>query len=147
MIRREYPECPIVAVGAAVFADQSVLLARRRHEPGKGRWSLPGGAVELGEPIVDALTRELREETSISIEIGGLLGVFDRIVYDPEKRVKYHYVLVDYWGWIVSGSPRPGSDISHVQWVPLGELDMFEMDHELVEAIRKTLIMNDMAEK
>ncbi|MEE4353315.1 MAG: NUDIX hydrolase [Desulfatiglans sp.] len=147
MIKREYPESPIIAVGAAVLADQSVLLARRENEPGKGRWSLPGGVVELGEPILDALRREVWEETSLKIEIGGLLGVFDRIVYDPQRGVRYHYVLTDYWGWIASGTPKPGSDISDIQWVPLKKLRMFELDLKLVEALENVVMRRDAARK
>ena len=125
-MKREYPEQPVVAVGAAVFSGSSVLLVQRDQEPGLGQWTLPGGAVELGESLCDAIKRELLEEASIRIGVGGLIKVFDRVDRDLDGGVRYHYVLVDYWGWIVSGTPYPGSDVSKVRMVPLGELDAFD---------------------
>ncbi|MFH1490346.1 MAG: NUDIX domain-containing protein, partial [Pseudomonadota bacterium] len=99
-MKREYPESPIVGVGAVIFKDNKVLLVKRAKEPGKGLWSLPGGALELGESLVDGLKREISEEVSIEIEVGGLVRVLDRILRDQEERVRYHYVIVDYWGWL-----------------------------------------------
>lgn len=119
MIRREYPEYPIVGVGGVIFRDQSVLLVKRGQEPGKGQWSLPGGVVELGETLIEALKREVAEEVSIEIEVGGFVRVLDRILYDHEHRVRYHYVIADYWADILSGEPNPASDISDACFVPL----------------------------
>lgn len=136
-MKREYPEHPIVGVSAVILVDKSVLLVRRKQEPAKGQWSLPGGAVELGEGILEALARELQEELSVKIEVGGLIGVFDKIFHDPKNQVQYHYVLVDYWGWLVEGDPSPSSDISEALLVPLDELDGFDTDRELKETIRK----------
>jgi mutator protein MutT len=96
-MKREYPEHPIMGVGGVIFHDQSVLLVRRNQEPAIGQWSLPGGAVELGETLDEALKREIQEEVSIKIEIGGLVRVLDRIIYDQEKRIRFHYVIADYW--------------------------------------------------
>jgi 8-oxo-dGTP diphosphatase len=145
LMKREYPENPIVGVAAVIFSGGSVLLARRDQEPARGQWSLPGGGVELGESLVDALRRELLEEISIKVEIGGLIGVFDRVIKDRENRVRYHYVLVDYWGWIASGQPRPGSDISELRLVDLEELDSFEISNELKETVWKAADMRNKA--
>jgi ADP-ribose pyrophosphatase YjhB (NUDIX family) len=142
-MKREYPEGPIVAVAAVILLEGSVLLARRNREPGRGQWSLPGGAVELGESLLEALKRELWEETSVNVEIGGLIGVFDRIVQDQKNRVRYHYVIVDYWGWIASGQPSPRSDISDLQLVPLEKLDEFEISTELKETVWKAVGMRN----
>jgi ADP-ribose pyrophosphatase YjhB (NUDIX family) len=142
-MKREYPEGPVVAVAAVIFYEGSVLLARRNQEPGMGQWSLPGGAVELGEGLLEALKRELWEEAAINVEIGGLIGVFDRIVGDSENRVRYHYVIVDYWGWIASGEPSPGSDISDLRFVPLEEFDTFEVSTELKETVWKAVGMRN----
>jgi 8-oxo-dGTP diphosphatase len=142
-MKREYPEGPIVAVAAVIFLEGSVLLARRNQAPGRGRWSLPGGAVELGESLLEALKRELREEASINVEIEGLIGVFDRIVRDQENQVRYHYVIVDYWGWIASGQPCPGSDISDLRLVPLEEFDEFQISTELKETVWKAVDMRN----
>jgi 8-oxo-dGTP diphosphatase len=144
MLKREYPERPIVGVGAVIMDDQVVLLVRRKQEPGKGQWSLPGGVVNVGESLEEAIKRELLEEVSIQIEIGGLVGVFDRIIHDRQNRIQYHYVLVDYWGWTVSGNPKPGSDISAVQSVPLGELETLEIGSDLKDTILAAVEMRDM---
>ena len=136
-MKREYPEHPIVGVSAVIFVDKSVLLVRRKQEPAKGQWSLPGGAVELGEGILEALARELQEELSVKIAVGGLVGVFDKIFHDRKNQVQYHYVVVDYWGWLVEGKPTPASDISEALLVPLDELEEFDVDQELKETIRK----------
>jgi len=136
-MKREYPERPIVGVSAVIFVDKSVLLVRRKQEPAKGQWSLPGGAVELGEGILEALARELQEELSVKIAVGGLVGVFDKIFHNHKNQVQYHYVVVDYWGWLVEGKPTPASDISEALLVPLDELEEFDVDQELKETIRK----------
>ena len=136
-MKREYPEHPIVGVSAVIFVDKSVLLVRRKQEPAKGQWSIPGGAVELGEGILEALARELQEELSVKIAVGGLVGVFDKIFHDRKNQVQYHYVVVDYWGWLVEGDPTPASDISEALLVSLDELEEFDVDQELKETIRK----------
>ena len=136
-MKREYPEHPIVGVSAVIFVNKSVLLVRRKQEPAKGQWSIPGGAVELGEGILEALARELREELSVKIEVGGLIGVFDKIFRNHKNQVQYHYVVVDYWGWLVEGNPSPASDVSEALLVPLEELEEFDADKELKDTIRK----------
>ena len=144
-MKREYPEGPIVGVAAVIFSGESVLMARRNQEPARGQWSIPGGGVELGESLLDALRRELLEEISIKVDIGGLIGVFDRVIRDRENRVRYHYVLVDFWGWITSGQPRPGSDISELRYVPLEELDSLKISKELTDAVWKAVDMRKRA--
>ncbi len=134
-MKREYPESPIVGVGGVIFDGASVLLAKRGQEPAKGTWSLPGGAVELGEKVIDALKREIREEIAIEIEVGGLVRVLDRILCDEKKRIRYHYVLVDYWGWKVSGEPKPGSDTSDICFIPLEEIQNKDIHREVLETI------------
>lgn len=135
-LRREYPERPIVGVGGVIFDGDTVLLARRNQDPGKGVWTLPGGVVELGEALEGALCREILEETSLTIEVGGLAKVLDRIVHDEEKKVRYHYVIVDYWGWKVSGTLRPDSDVSDARFVPLEGVSSLGLHEEVVETIR-----------
>ena len=134
-MKREYPESPIVGVGGVIFEGASVLLAKRGQEPAKGTWSLPGGAVELGEKLIDALKREIREEIGIEIEVGGLIRVLDRILCDEDKRIRYHYVIVDYWGWKVSGEPKPDSDTSDICFVPLQEIHDKEIHRDVLETI------------
>jgi 8-oxo-dGTP diphosphatase len=125
-MKREYPHRPIIGVGGVIFDGATVLLARRDQDPGKGEWSLPGGAVELGE---------IEEEVGIDVEIGGLVRVLDRIVYDQRKRVRFHYVIADYWGWRVAGELQPASDISDARFVPLTALGEMRVHPEVEETI------------
>lgn len=142
-MKREYPESPIVGVGGVIFDGASVLLAKRGQEPAKGTWSLPGGAVELGEKVLDALKREIREEVGIQIEVGGLIRVLDRILCDQDRRIRYHYVIVDYWGWKVSGEPKPGSDTSEICFVPLKDIHKRDLHREVLETILMAAELRD----
>jgi ADP-ribose pyrophosphatase YjhB (NUDIX family) len=146
-MKREYPEFPIVGVGAVIFKDNRVLLVKRAKEPGKGLWSLPGGALELGESLVDGLKREISEEVSIEIEVGGLIRVLDRILRDQEERVRYHYVIVDYWGWMVSGQPQAGSDVSDAQFVAVAELRDMGVHSAVEETVHMALRMRQRLQK
>ncbi len=137
MMRRTYPEHPIIGVAAVLFQGDMVLLARRDKEPGKGQWSLPGGAVELGETLDEALRREIREEVSLGIEIGGLVRLIDRIIYDEQQVVQYHYVIADYWGRILSGTPNPRSDVSEIRFTDLNRLE----DEAIHEEVKETILM------
>src|SRR5277367_7191930 len=92
-VRREYPEAPIVGVGAVVIDGTKVLLVRRGQEPLKGEWSLPGGALELGETLQQGVVREVLEETGLIVVPGGIIEIFDRIVRDESGAVRFHYVL------------------------------------------------------
>jgi 8-oxo-dGTP diphosphatase len=134
-MKREYPHRPIIGVGGVIFDGATVVLARRDQEPGKGEWSLPGGAVELGEKVEDALKREIEEEVGITVDIGGLVRVLDRIVYDQRKRVRFHYVIADYWGWRVAGELQPASDISDARFIPLNALGEMRVHPEVEETI------------
>jgi 8-oxo-dGTP diphosphatase len=108
---REYPERPIVGVGAVIMSDGKIVLIRRRFEPLAGRWSLPGGMLELGETLEVGVAREMREETGLDVEVGPVIEVFDRITFDETKRVRYHFVLIDYLCRPVSGALEAGSDV------------------------------------
>ncbi len=133
-VRREYPDSPIVGVGAIVFEEDRVLLAKRAQDPGKGTWTLPGGALELGERLEEAVKREILEEASIGIKVCGLVKLVDRIVREGE-RVRYHYVIADFWGYPVSGRLEAGSDVSDVRYVSLGEVHGLGLHPEVVETI------------
>ena len=122
-------------MAGVIFHERSVLIVRRDKEPGKGQWSLPGGAVKVGETLHEALKREIDEEVSIGIEIGGLVRVLDRIIRDGAKRVRFHYVIVDYWGHMISGAPRPGSDISDARFLHLDRVPGIGLHREIEETI------------
>jgi 8-oxo-dGTP diphosphatase len=136
-MRRDYPERPLIGVAAVILREDEVLLVRRGRNPSQGEWSLPGGLVELGETLPEALHRELREELSIAVRILGLVGVYDRIVKDVNNTIQYHYVIVDYCAQIVSGTPRAGSDAAAAQWVSREALKTFTGDEKLREAVLK----------
>jgi 8-oxo-dGTP diphosphatase len=126
-MKRNYPDQPIVGVGAVVFREAEVLLVRRGKEPAYGEWSLPGGAVELGETLTEALRRELREETGIEVEILGLSACLERIFPDEAGKISYHYVLLDFLCRYVSGEPRPGSDVLELCFTPLSRLEQYQL--------------------
>lgn len=140
---REYPQRPILGVGGVIFKGSSVLLALRGQEPGKGEWSLPGGAVELGESLIDALRREIEEEVSIRVEIGGLIRLVERIIQDREQRVQYHYVIADYWGWMVFGEPRAGSDIRDARFFDVNRIKDMPIHRDVKETVFMALKMRD----
>src|SRR5271157_4239862 len=95
-MKRFYPEQPIIGVGAVIVQQGRALLVRRDTEPLKGEWSIPGGALELGEKLRDGVRREALEETGLRVEPGEVLEVFDSIFQDDDGRTQYHYVLIDY---------------------------------------------------
>jgi 8-oxo-dGTP diphosphatase len=137
---RKYPDRPIVAVGAVILDGDRVLLVQRAHEPLKGEWSLPGGAVEVGETLQQALAREVREETSLEVEVGVVVEVLDSIRCDPDGRAAYHYVIIDYLCRVrreASPAPVCGTDAAAVRWVPLVELDSYHLTPVAAQVIRK----------
>jgi mutator protein MutT len=115
-MQREFPETPLVGVGAVVVDEGRVLLIRRGNEPMKGHWSLPGGMLELGETLTDGVVREVREETGLTVEPVELIELLDRIHREGE-RVRYHYVIADYLCRVVGGALRAASDADAARWV------------------------------
>ena len=125
---REYPGCPIVSAAACVFQGDRVLLVKRTQQPSQGLWSVPGGAIELGETIHDAVRRELREECNIEIEVHRILNVVDLVVPDESQQIKFHYVVIYLLARYVSGEAHPASDASDLRWATLQELDTLGMN-------------------
>jgi 8-oxo-dGTP diphosphatase len=144
-MRRRYPEGPIAAVGGIVVKDGRVLLIRRGKEPSYGLWSIPGGAVNLGEDLRAATRREVREECGIEIDVTDIVEVLDRVVRDSDGRVQYHYVLIDYLARWASGDPGPSSDVLEVRWVTPDDLAQYEMTRGTAEVIRKMLVAGKQA--
>jgi 8-oxo-dGTP diphosphatase len=134
-MKREFPDHPIVGVGGVVVERGRVLLVRRGREPLKGKWSIPGGMVELGEDLRRGVRREIREETGIHVKPLAVLSVLDRIVRQ-RGRVRYHYVIVDYACRRSSGRLRPSSDVLDARWVAPDELGRYRLRAELQQAIR-----------
>ena len=144
---RQYPERPIVGVGAVIVKDGRVLLVKRRYEPLAGRWSIPGGTLELGETLETGLTREMQEETGLTIEVGPVIEVFDRIIVDADKRVRYHFVLVDYLCWPIGGSLQAGSDVDEAVMVDPASLDEYDLTEKAREVIARALEVAIVLEK
>jgi ADP-ribose pyrophosphatase YjhB (NUDIX family) len=138
--KRIHPSRPVVGVGAVVVSDDRVLVVRRAHEPLKGEWSLPGGAVELGESLRTAVVREVREETGLDVDVGPLVEVVDRVQRGPDGRVAYHFVVVDYL-CRPRGETRPtsGSDADDVRWASVGELPELGVSPVAIDVVRKAL--------
>jgi len=133
---RAYPDRPFVGVGAVIVDDAArVLLVKRRFEPLAGQWSLPGGAVDVGETLEACVIRELREETGLEVEVGRVIEVFDRIMHDAEGRVQYHYVLVDYVCRPVGGTLTAASDVADVAWVEAAALAEFRLTDKAISVI------------
>ena len=138
-MKRSYPDHPIIGVGAVIIDGGRVLLVRRESEPLKGEWSIPGGMLELGEKLRDAVQREVQEETGLAIEPGEVLGVFDSIFTDNEGRTEYHYVLIDYLCRPISGKAKAGTDVSEVKWVNEDELAGMGLRDLTEQVIRKAM--------
>jgi 8-oxo-dGTP diphosphatase len=135
--KREYPETPLVGVGTIIIQGNQVVLVKRGHAPLQGKWSIPGGVLEIGETLRKAAIREAFEETGLSIEPGELLGVFERVLPDEKGRMKYHYVLIDFLCRRVAGELAAGDDADEVRWFRRDELAALELARETEEVILK----------
>ena len=138
---RQYPERPIVGVGAVIVDDGKVVLVKRKYEPLKGQWSLPGGMVEIGETLETALAREMLEETALRVEVGPVIEVFDRIMHDEERRVRYHFVLIDYLCWPVAGTLQAGSDVEEAIWAQPARLGDYALTEKATSVIARGLTL------
>ena len=134
---REYPSVPVVGVGAVIIRDARVLLVQRGNEPSRGRWSIPGGVVELGETLAEAVTREVREECGLEVEAQDVLSTFDLIQHDPQGHIQYHYVLIDLRARYVSGEATADTDALDVRWVEEAQLDRMDLVSRLLPVLHK----------
>jgi mutator protein MutT len=136
-IKREFPELPLVGVGAIIIENNKVILVKRAHPPLQDQWSIPGGVLEVGEFVREAAIREAREETGLTVEPGELLGVYDRILRDPAERVQYHYVLIDFLCRRVAGELIAASDAAEVWWFSQEELPALNLSEDTQDVIKK----------
>jgi len=134
---REYPDRPFIGVGSIIIENDRVVLVKRAHPPIQGDWSIPGGVLEVGEMIREAAVREAREETGLIVEPGELLGVFDRVLRDVDKRVQYHYVLVDFLCRRIEGELVAASDAAEVRWFSRAELPALNLAEDTLAVIHK----------
>ncbi|HLI62096.1 MAG TPA: NUDIX hydrolase [Terriglobales bacterium] len=138
-MKRDYPEHPIIGIGAVIVEGGRVLLVRRDTEPLRGEWSVPGGMLELGEKLRDGVRREALEETGLQVEPGEVLDVFDSIFTDGLGRTQYHYVLIDYLCRPLAGEAQAGSDVSDVRWVSAEALPAMGLREATEQVVRKGL--------
>jgi ADP-ribose pyrophosphatase YjhB (NUDIX family) len=138
-MKREYPESPLVGVGAVIVNNHRVLLIRRGQAPLLGEWSLPGGVLECGESLREAVAREAREETGLEVETGEMLGVYERVIRDDKGGTRYHYVLLDFLCRPLSGDLKAGSDAAEVRWFTSEELPALNLAYDASDVVRKGL--------
>ena len=136
---RQYPSFPRVGIGALIFKDNRILLIKRGQEPSKGKWTVPGGLVELGERLSETVQREIYEECNIRIRVLDRLGIFEFIETDQQKDVRFHYIVIDYLADYVAGELKAGSDIDEARWVELDKTDELDITDSIKPLIQKAI--------
>jgi ADP-ribose pyrophosphatase len=126
-LSREYPKRPIVGAGALIFEDGKILLVKRGARPGQGKWSIPGGIVELGERVRDAVVREVKEECGLDVKVERLLDVFDSITRDEKGRVQYQFVVVNFLAKIERGILKNADHVLEAKWTSLNDVGKFNL--------------------
>jgi 8-oxo-dGTP diphosphatase len=131
-MKRMYPDQPIVGIGVVIVRDFKIALIKRGNEPSKGKWTIPGGLVELGESVEEAVIREAKEETCLDVEEPQLIDVVGNVDLDEDDKVKYHYVIIDYLVHVKNGNIQAASDAAELRWVPFEEVE----DYNLTSSFR-----------
>lgn len=126
-MKRLYPDQPVVGVGAVIIKDGKIALIKRGNEPSKGKWSIPGGHVELGENLKEAVIRETKEETCLDVDNPILIDVVENVDWDDLGKIKYHYIIVDYLVHVKGGNIEAASDAAELRWVPFGEVEAYNL--------------------
>ena len=134
-MKREYPECPLVGVGAVIAEKDRVVLVKRGRAPLLGEWSIPGGLLEVGETLRQGAEREALEETGLVVRAKELLGVFERIVPDDDKRLRYHYILIDFLCERISGELKASGDAAEAHWFLQDEVSGLPLPRDTAEVI------------
>jgi mutator protein MutT len=128
----QYPKRPVVGVGAVILDGDSILLEKRKNAPSKGKWSVPGGLVELGEDVEQAVIREVKEETGLEVYEPRFIDVVNYVSLGEKGAVMYHYVILDYLVTVRSGELEAASDADALKWVPFNEVE----EYDLTESFR-----------
>ncbi|MCF8884529.1 MAG: NUDIX hydrolase [Aigarchaeota archaeon] len=134
---REYPLYPIPSVGALIVHGERILIVKRASPPSVGKWSIPGGVIEIGETAEEAVRREVREEVGIDIYDAELLDVYDSITRDENGRVKYHYVIIEYLARPSSLEIKYSEEVLEYRWATLEEITTLDITPSLREILKK----------
>jgi len=126
-VKRLYPDQPVVGIGAIIIKDGKIVLIKRGNEPSKGKWTIPGGLVELGESLEAAVIRETEEEVCLDVDKPSLIGVVDNVDLDEQGKVKYHYVIIEYLVQVIGGTIQAASDAEELRWVPFDEVESYNL--------------------
>jgi len=124
---RLYPKQPLVGVGAVIICNGKILLEKRKGEPGRGKWAIPGGLVELGETVEHTLMREVEEETSLEVEKPELIDVVSNVIVDENSKIKYHFVIVDYFVKLEGGTLKAADDAAELRWVTFDDVESYDL--------------------
>lgn len=135
--KRSYPAAPLVGVGAVAIKEGKILLIRRAFDPGKGKWSIPGGLIEVGETVSEACVRETEEETGIKIQVLELINTYDMIVPDESGKIKFHYVLIDFLAKPIGGTARSSPEVLDLKWVTYEEAKQMDMTNSARKALQE----------
>lgn len=146
---RTYPKFPIPAVGAIVLQRDQVLLIQRGQAPSKGKWTLPGGVIEVGESPEEALVREIDEECQVKIRTQDIVEVISKVLYDNQGKIQYHYIILDYLACCQSDDEcqvkpvQAGSDVMNARWVPVHELEHYDTTDGVIDVIHKAIALRE----
>jgi ADP-ribose pyrophosphatase YjhB (NUDIX family) len=122
-----YPDQPVVGIGAVIVKESKIALIKRGNEPARGKWTIPGGLIELGESPEQAVVRETKEETGLDVDNPSLMDVVSQVNLDEKGKVKYHYVIIDYLVHVKAGTAQASSDAVELRWVPFGEVEGYDL--------------------
>ena len=136
-MRRLYPKQPLVGIGAVIVCSDKILLEKRGNQPGKGKWSIPGGMVELGEETKQTVMREVKEETNLTVDNPELIDVVDNVETDEKGRVRYHFVIIDYYVTLKGGTLRASSDAAELRWVKMEDVEKYTLTRTFHEFFLK----------
>jgi mutator protein MutT len=136
-MKRLYPTQPLTGVGAIIICDGRMLLEKRQNDPGKGKWSIPGGLVELGESLEQTVIREVEEETGLQVEKPEHVDIVDQVNFDENGKIKYHFIIIDYFVRLKGGTLKAASDAAELRWVKLEEVENYDLTKAFRAFFRK----------
>ncbi len=137
MLNRLYPEQPLVGIGAIIICNGKILLEKRKGEPGRDKWTVPGGLVELGESAEQTVMREVKEETNLEVEQPELVDVVNSVTTDENDKIKYHFVIVDYFVKLKGGTLKAADDAAELRWVEFSEVENYDLTRSFREFFQR----------